>query len=272
MLTEATSSELIFAIERNVESAFCTLARSAPNAELVDTPSICRYAMDIKHPMANIVVRSELSDLQSEKVVVDTLNEYKDRGRPMMWFVGPSTTPSNLGDLILEKGGTKLFETPGMVADLTQLGDQSDAPEGIRLAKVEDAETLEDWLQTVQASFRLPREVAGLFGNFRPDAESPFPCYIAYLDNNPVAVSALHVSHGVAGIYCVGTTSEARGKGIGSAITRMPMLEAKALGYQYAILQSSEAGFNVYQRLGFREYCRFQRYGYNLEATETSKS
>lgn len=65
---------------------------------------------------------------------------------------------------------------------------------------------------------------------------------------------------GVAGIYAVGTSEAARGKGIGTAITAVPLLDARAEGYHVATLQSSEMGFSVYERMGFREYCKLSRY------------
>jgi predicted acetyltransferase len=64
----------------------------------------------------------------------------------------------------------------------------------------------------------------------------------------------------VAGIYCVATTPEARGKGIGAEMTLVPLLEARAMGYKIGILQSSKMGEGVYRRLGFGEYGRLASY------------
>jgi len=65
---------------------------------------------------------------------------------------------------------------------------------------------------------------------------------------------------GVAGIYNVGTVPEARGKGIGAAITLAPLLEARSRGYKIAILHASELGYSVYRRLGFQDYCQMNIY------------
>ena len=65
---------------------------------------------------------------------------------------------------------------------------------------------------------------------------------------------------GVAGIYNVTTLEQARGKGIGTAITLAPLNEAKNLGYQIGILQSSDMALNMYKQMGFKEYCQMEWY------------
>jgi ribosomal protein S18 acetylase RimI-like enzyme len=46
---------------------------------------------------------------------------------------------------------------------------------------------------------------------------------------------------------------KAQGKGIGAAISLKPLLDARAEGYRYAVLFSTEMGFGVYERIGFRD-------------------
>jgi predicted acetyltransferase len=65
---------------------------------------------------------------------------------------------------------------------------------------------------------------------------------------------------GVAGISSVATVPEARRKGVGSAVTLEPLKEARRLGYRIATLFSSEMAVSMYQKLGFKEYCRCSLY------------
>jgi ribosomal protein S18 acetylase RimI-like enzyme len=64
----------------------------------------------------------------------------------------------------------------------------------------------------------------------------------------------------VVGIYSVGTIPEARGKGIGSAITLRALLDARRRGYRVGLLQSSEMGYNMYRRLGFETCFKIKKY------------
>jgi ribosomal protein S18 acetylase RimI-like enzyme len=84
--------------------------------------------------------------------------------------------------------------------------------------------------------------------------------YMAFVRDQPVAVSTLLYRAGVAGIYCVATLKEWRGMGLGAAVTHQPLLEARAKGYRLGTLQSSDMGYKVYQRLGFKEVCRMNEY------------
>ena len=74
-------------------------------------------------------------------------------------------------------------------------------------------------------------------------ADVPLRDWIALLDGVPVAAAALFVGAGVAGIYNVATVPEARGRGIGRAVTAAALAEAVARGQRTAVLGSSEMGY-----------------------------
>ena len=64
----------------------------------------------------------------------------------------------------------------------------------------------------------------------------------------------------MAGVYNVATVQEARGRGIGRAVTATVLAEAVARGHRLAVLGSSDLGYPVYHRLGFREVSRLRSY------------
>lgn len=92
------------------------------------------------------------------------------------------------------------------------------------------------------------------------EAWPPLRNWIAYLDGAPVAAAALFIGAGVAGIYNVCTVPEARGRGIGSAVTAVAIDAAVADGLELAVLGASDMGFSIYRRLGFREVSRLRSY------------
>jgi len=61
------------------------------------------------------------------------------------------------------------------------------------------------------------------------------------------------VSHGVAGVFYVGTVEHARRRGLGDALTRIAARAGFAMGARAAWLGASEMGAELYRRIGFSE-------------------
>jgi GNAT superfamily N-acetyltransferase len=132
-----------------------------------------------------------------------------------------------------------------------------------------DAENLEQFLHTAAVGVGLPDSIEGAFRELWTSVgvgpEVPLRHYLGWLDGKPVATSSLILGAGVAGVYIVATVPEARRKGIGAAMTLVPCRDARALGYRVAVLGASEMGYGVYQKVGFREYCKARFYVWKSE-------
>ena len=75
--------------------------------------------------------------------------------------------------------------------------------------------------------------------------------YIARAPSGEVAGGSMaYVAAGVVGVYSVSTRPEFRRKGYGEALTRAALGSAPSLP---AVLQPSEMGRAMYERMGFRE-------------------
>ena len=65
------------------------------------------------------------------------------------------------------------------------------------------------------------------------------------------------VTHGVAGVYWVGTAPGARGRGLAELCTRAAGNAGFDLGARVAALQASVMGEPVYRRMGYVEVTRY---------------
>lgn len=87
---------------------------------------------------------------------------------------------------------------------------------------------------------------------------------VAAMDGESVAAALTFLSHGIAGVYWVGTVDGARGRGLGEAVTRAVTNAAFDRGARANTLQASPMGEPIYRRMGYEpihsyiSYVRFQ--------------
>jgi GNAT superfamily N-acetyltransferase len=155
-----------------------------------------------------------------------------------------------------------------MAADLESVPEDLPMPEGLQIVRVEDQDMLREWIHVASLGFGVAAKYEDVWYEFFAEAvfDQPFWTYLALLEGRPVGTSQLFLSAGVAGIYNVTCLPEARGQGIGAAITQAPLLDARAIGYRVAILQASELGSRVYRRLGFQDFGKLGIYLWENDA------
>lgn len=76
---------------------------------------------------------------------------------------------------------------------------------------------------------------------------------VGRVDGEAVATALVVVTDDAAGIYAVSTVPEHRGKGHGAAVTWAAVAEGARMGATWSLLQSSELGYRVYERMGYRQ-------------------
>jgi len=241
-LKNPNQSEIEHAIEFNLYDFFRAMVHIDPeDIQYGETEEFSRFSTGIPFYFFNGVINSHISSEIAIKKIKDNITFFEKRQVPFLWVLSPSSTPKNMGELLI-KNGFILDKLQGMAYNLKILGIESALLNEVEIIKIENMETLKVWNDTILTGFAFPSASA----------------FLAYYDGNPVASSLVLYKAGVAGIHLVTTLEEARGKGIGTAITRAPLNEAKKLGYEIAILHSTEMGLNMYKQMGFKEYCTIE--------------
>ena len=196
-------------------------------------------------------LRDPLAQLESAIALFD------ERSRPFLLRIREGLDPAAdraCGELGLADGGV----TPGMaLADMTKSGTRV---EGLTILTARTHEAFSHHLDMIVAAFGVPRAYAELLLTERflhlPDTE----LYVGYLDDRPVAASALFVTGRTAGVYEVATLPEVRGRGIGEAMTWHCVRRGAAMGCVVATLQASAMGYPIYERMGFRLVAPYHTY------------
>jgi ribosomal protein S18 acetylase RimI-like enzyme len=262
ILRQFSRAAMIAAIQENEVAFWLNRARRC-GWEVHDEPGLTWYRSGLRSTMFNGVIRTALDDDEADERIDETLACFRADDLPMVWWSGPARRPLDLGARLLARGLTTPGDDPGMAANLHALNEDLSTPAGMTIERVADDETLRAWILTLRASDGLPPPTrAPDLALQRPAsyADDDYRLYLARLAGEPVATAAIQIGAGVAGLYCVGTSPQARRQGIGAAVTLEGLREAREQGYQFAVLGASAMGFSVYRRLGFEQYCLLQLY------------
>jgi GNAT superfamily N-acetyltransferase len=163
-----------------------------------------------------------------------------------------------------ERAGLKAaYEMPAMVLD--RPAERQPPPPGVELRRVASADDARQYWQvavTSYASLGFPPEIFAFYENAEGLWADNVVAFLAHLDDRPAGIAMTIVSHGIAGIYCVGCTEEARGRGLGGTVTAAAVNAGLEMGAETASLQASPMGEGLYRQMGFETI-----YNYRLLAS-----
>lgn len=249
------------AIENNLRALY-EHSQHLPSAHFCEATDRAWFGLDQPLAFFNVVLRAAFDTDTLDAQIEATLAPFRARNVPVRWWVCPSTRPTNLGTHLERHGLTHIEDAPGMAIDLDAMNEAIPVPERLVVRRVEDAATLAQFVDAYVRTFAIGTRKARIWSELFArlcDPAGPFPHYVALLDGEPVATANMLLGGGAAGLYHLGTVAEARGQGIGAAITLAPLRDARALGYQIGTLQSTPMGYRMYRRVGFAE-CRLGLY------------
>ncbi len=230
---------------------------------LENRPDFMRFISGLAFPLCNAIFRARLAGSDLDEQVESLIAPIKERNLPMFWWTGPATQPANLAATLEAHGLSHADSSPGMAMDLSTLQPE-DLPDELTIERVSSIAMVRQWSGPFAEAFDIPDFVVNFFEDAFThigfDEDQPYRNYLGFWKGEPVACSSCFVGAGVAGIYNVATRKQARGCGIGSALTKYPLLEARNRGYRVGILHASEMGYPVYLNMGFKEYCRVNAY------------
>lgn len=251
------------AIRTNWENYHYCLGQS-PSVELSIGRYLTWFVTNVPDHFMNLVVCTQLPSEGADELIGNALAHFRSLHiKKVSWLAEEGVPAEELKKLLLSHGLTSNESfAANMAVDLMSVPEDLPVPPGLEIVRVEDKGTLQEWIHIASLGFGVAEEFEKVWYDFFVEAvfEQPFWTYLAVLNGQPVATSQLFLSAGVAGIYNVTCVPEARGQGIGAAITQAPLLDARAIGYRVGILQASKLGYPVYRRLGFQDFGKMSLY------------
>ena len=232
--------------------------RSRPWADVRIDDDVAWGATGIPLPVFNGAAGATFTESTADARIDRILGYFRDRKIDMTWWVGPGSAPADLGDRLMSRGLVADEAVPGMAMSLDGWM-APPVPDGLAIEPVRDATSFHEAMDVMFEGFDMARDVQPLFeerfGYLNVGPRAIETTYVARLDGRPVSTALGFVVDDVVGIYNVATPPAERRHGAGTAVTVAAIAAAQAGGARWAILESSEMGRRVYERLGFRQVC-----------------
>ena len=133
--------------------------------------------------------------------------------------------------------------------------------DGIVLRRATDEAGIGDFVRVGSAAYPslgMPETaMSEAIDRFDRVLEPHIAVVVAYDGDEPVAAAQTLLSHGIAGVYWVGTLEAARGRGLGEAVCRWVTNWAFDQGAAAQTLQASTMGESIYLRMGYETIYRY---------------
>lgn len=241
--------------------------------EVFEESDIFMFYTGVPVAVKNGVMWARFTTQSAEQRAAKVVSYFRKRKVPFFWWISPSSSPENLGDILLGQGLTQEeWSFPAMAFDLRGLGSSLLPRElrqsGTRIAQVKTVKDLDRWFKYLTNRGYPEPVVQSMYDMIGPaltEGRNEIGVYLAMLAGVVVGVSKVTYLAGVAGIYWVDTQPEHRGKGVGTATTLAALHDARERGYEISTLQSSNLGYKMYSRIGFKQYFKYDVYRYTPE-------
>lgn len=256
-------ADLVARAHRNLVESSRRLFDLDPGAELETRDGWLFGAGSFDHPaITNTAFR--LDDAVDPAELIERARAFFGaRGRGFcVWVRDGVDEDVELAAACQAEGIFEVYAMPEMVLDQPP----APAPEprdGVvrRLASAAEADDYWRVAGSAYAELGFPPEVFAQYRDGEGLLADGFEVFLGDADGEPAAIAMAIVSDSVAGIYWVGSLPEARGRGLGRAVTTAATLAGFDAGADFASLQASPLGRPIYEAMGYRTI-----YEYRLRA------
>ncbi|HET7030104.1 MAG TPA: GNAT family N-acetyltransferase [Candidatus Limnocylindrales bacterium] len=250
-----TDAELLAASDL-LSAGFFRSAARFPWATVHDDGDVIHGTTGIPFEAFNGATVARFEPATADERIEAVLAPFRAGRIDMSWMLGPTSRPADLAERLLAHGLVRDEELP--VLGMSLQAWQSTPPRpGVELEWVADRPAFDAAIRVMFAAFGMPLDAFDAFADrFADLVIGPEPSarvVLVRIDGRPVSTALGIVLDGFLGVYNVATVPDEERRGGGSAATRAVIDDGLRRGAVSAVLQTSEAGRPVYERLGFRD-------------------
>jgi len=254
MLLESDQLDIAKRMESNFANSFRDIDHDT-NASFWEDDESTGFITGYPETYLNYIFKYNSIATDTKDHMARIVKRFKDRNSSAAWFVGAQTlAPEKVKNGLVDLG---FIQEPrgysGMLLDKTRF-QFSTMLEDVDIQKVENKKNLKDFVNVFQIGFQLSDLSAKFFqGYFRTRFDKPEQqsLFVAYIDNQPVGISAYYLDSGIIMIHSVSTLPEHRCKGYGKILTEKSILEALKFAELPVTLYGSQMAERLYQNIGF---------------------
>jgi ribosomal protein S18 acetylase RimI-like enzyme len=162
-------------------------------------------------------------------------------------------------------GLTLVARPPGMLAE--RVLPPARSLREVECRPIEDGQTRLDFAHISSIVFALPFSSAKCVYAEPALWQWPMKGWVGYVNQKPVSIVTVVIAADAIGVYSLGTLPQYQGCGYGEALLRHAISEcSRETGLRRSILQTTNEGFNLYLRMGYRVVTTFSVYTKELAA------
>ena len=262
ILINPSDDKLVEAIIQN-HLTYMRLVGKTRHVKINETKEYMQLDFGLKCFSPQGIMYSNLPEDKADTLIEVTSSYFEKLQLPFIWAVDPRSKPSDMRERLLSNDFKFEGPYPSMAVDLNELIDERREVEGFSHEVVKDEETCRIFWDVWGDGYPMPKTFEDVLRNAFTNIgfkDVPFKLFLGYLDGKPVATAIQLLAVGVVGVNDITVLPSARGRGIGTEMTLIPLRDAKSFGYRYGVLCATELGIGIYRRLGFREYLKWDFY------------
>ena len=248
----------------NLRESFRVVAASRGGGEVRELPGVSIASAGVTFQMFNAAFLSGpvATEPDLEQRILLAMAHFNVRGLEWSYWVCEDWLGARArrrSRQILERLGLRhSVDLPGMLAE--RIAPPAKPLPAVTVRRVGDMATRDAFCAIGSLCFHVPipwfREVF--------DSQTvweKFAAYVGYREEDPVSTAAVVAGGGAIGVYNVATMPDRQRHGYGEAVMRHALSEAqREHGLERSILQSTPAGYRLYERMGYRTVTRVSVY------------